>query len=907
MTESIGYATMQVIPSFKGTEASVNKLFGGVGRDAGRHIGDGLASGAQTGVGRIRQIISSGLASLGAVGVGAGILIGKTILDGLDQERLSDRLGAQLDMGERSAALGKIAGRLYGNNFGESFGEVTNAIRQSMQSGLIPAGSSDAEIENITGRALQLADVFEMDLGSSINAAAQLIRTGLAKDGVEALDLIGRAAQAGADKAGDLADSFIEYSTQFRRLGLSGAQAAGLMTQGVRAGARDADIVADSLKEFAIRSQEAMTTQTVVANTSVAAYGRLKTASKSVIDTRRNELLAEKALLDLRKSAADQLKELGEQMTDANLSERSSTLALQRARERLAALDPNASQLDREEAQLAVDQAVRGLEEQKQRVAELSATKAKADAAGVDGNEDVLNGFYGLLEAQQQRADAEKDELTAQAELRSSFGGTITTLTDMGKAYQRLGLDGTQIQKDIAAGGPRAAGALDSVLDALRAVSDPSLRNQLAVQIFGTQAEDMADAINSLDVTTAEAALGDHEKTIDDTGAAYDNARTKIDAFLRGGLEKATVFLSDKLLPVLDDLSKNEGVQKLIAGISDGARYLAANLPGWITTFTHGVEKFVEWIPQWITTFQHGWQRIREIFNNAVLWILDFWDRSGLDSVIGGTINLIVNIFKGAFEVIEGLWNTFAGLFTGDWSQMWEGIKGIFSGVWMWISDIFGRLWDGLLEILGLALDGMWLYIKDTFGGIVSFIAGIGTKLASAALGMWTWVASGVSDVTGWIFNTWNSIVDWFRSLPSRIWNAATGLFDGIKDSFKAAINWIVDTWNSIGFKLPTLDLGPLGKVGGWEVGPKYNESLQLPNFHTGGMIGTDLTGDEVVVKALKDESILRPEQVRTLAQGGATRTVILKPEFHGPVAGRDGERWVAETMQRAVERGLAS
>jgi hypothetical protein len=80
------------------------------------------------------------------------------------------------------------------------------------------------------------------------------MRTGLAKNAQDALNIVTVGFQAGDDKAGDFLDTLNEYGTQFRKLGLDGKEATGLISQGLKAGARDGDLVADALKEFSIRA-----------------------------------------------------------------------------------------------------------------------------------------------------------------------------------------------------------------------------------------------------------------------------------------------------------------------------------------------------------------------------------------------------------------------------------------------------------------------------------------------------------------------------------------------------------------------------------------------------------------------------------------------------------------------------
>ena len=107
---------------------------------------------------------------------------------------------------------------------------------------------------------LAIADIMQADIPEAARAAGQMIKTGLADNADEAFDILVAGYQNGADASQDLLDTFGEYSTHFRDLGLSGQEATALLIQGLEGGAFNADKVADSLKELTIKVKELDTT-----------------------------------------------------------------------------------------------------------------------------------------------------------------------------------------------------------------------------------------------------------------------------------------------------------------------------------------------------------------------------------------------------------------------------------------------------------------------------------------------------------------------------------------------------------------------------------------------------------------------------------------------------------------------
>jgi TP901 family phage tail tape measure protein len=106
-----------------------------------------------------------------------------------------------------------------------------------------------------------------------------------------------------------------------------------------------------------------------------------------------------------------------------------------------------------------------------------------------------------------------------------------------GEALKKIGLGHEDMARKFAEGGPAAREGLQQILNGLRGVEDPAARAQLAVALFGTQAEDMAGALASLDLSTAAQQLGGIEGAAGAADRALatmsDNTSTKIESAKR--------------------------------------------------------------------------------------------------------------------------------------------------------------------------------------------------------------------------------------------------------------------------------------------------------------------------------------------------------------------------------------
>jgi len=244
-------ATMEVDADTSGADAAFDEVrssAGAAGEDAGEDLGDGIMA----------ALLSIPIA--GAV-VGLGVAAGKALVQGLEDgmqiEVGFDRLAALTGLDQADALrLGRAAGEAYANVFGESIEANMDTARLALQLDLIDddATTHDAQvvIEGLSG----ISDVLGEDVLPVARAVAQMLRTGIAKDSKQAFDILAAGAREGVNVNEDLLDTFNEYSTQFRKLGLDGPQALGLLSQAMKGGARDSDVAADSLKEFAIRATD---------------------------------------------------------------------------------------------------------------------------------------------------------------------------------------------------------------------------------------------------------------------------------------------------------------------------------------------------------------------------------------------------------------------------------------------------------------------------------------------------------------------------------------------------------------------------------------------------------------------------------------------------------------------------
>ena len=204
---------------------------------------------------RASKTFDSIKAKAAVAGTAIGVALSTGLSGALEKSKTDALLAAQLGAGpELAATLGKASGDLYSRGVVDSVEAGNAAIKGAIQNALVPKDAGAKAIAEMGAMVSNMATILEADASQVSATVSQMLRTGMAKSAQEAFDILAAGAQNGADKAGDLLDTFNEYPTLFRNLGLSGQQAMGLISQGLQAGARDSDKVADALKEFSIRA-----------------------------------------------------------------------------------------------------------------------------------------------------------------------------------------------------------------------------------------------------------------------------------------------------------------------------------------------------------------------------------------------------------------------------------------------------------------------------------------------------------------------------------------------------------------------------------------------------------------------------------------------------------------------------
>jgi hypothetical protein len=218
--------------------------------------------------------------------------------------------------------------------------------------------------------------------------------------------------------------------------------------------------------------------------------------------------------------------------------------------------------------------------------------------------------MLGLI-SQGMQAGARNTDVAADAlkefQIRATDGSEASK-----KGFERLGFSAEEMTAKIAAGGDGAREGLAQVLDGLRAIEDPVQRNAAAVELFGTKAEDLGDALFAMDLSTAAAQFDNVAGAADrmfDTIA--DNDATRIQRAQRNievaadGIKGAFASaFSEPIGDFADFVSTNRGpVLQFFVDLANGALDFAesasdgfgAFVSGPLAEMLEGIIEIIDW------------------------------------------------------------------------------------------------------------------------------------------------------------------------------------------------------------------------------------------------------------------------------------------------------------------------
>lgn len=307
---------------------------------------------------------------------------------------------------------------------------------------------------------------------------------------------------------------------------------------------------------------------------------------------------------------------------------------------------------------------------------------------------DITDIFYETVQGLSEIENETERDIVAMDLFGKSADDLAGIIDDGGAALKALGQEAENRGIIISQEELDAANELNDTLDKLKAEILPTVA-QLGVEV-AEAIMPYLPAIKEAISNVLESLRNISPQTIMIVGAvlALTSAISPMFSMLSG------------LTSIVSTLSSSTGVLSgVLGGLSAPILAIVAAIGVLIAAFMHLWNTNEEFRNNILAT----WERIRSMFAEFADGIVqrlngmgfDFenfsevvtaiWDKlcSFLGPVFENTFDTIANMLEATLDIMMGLFDVFAGLFTGNWEQMWNGLKEIFEGVWEGISSFF--------------------------------------------------------------------------------------------------------------------------------------------------------------------------------------------------------------------------
>lgn len=167
----------------------------------------------------------------------------------------------------------------------------------------------------------------------------------------------------------------------------------------------------------------------------------------------------------------------------------------------------------------------------------------------------------------------------------------------------------------------------------------------------------------------------------------------------------------------------------------------------------------------------------------------------------------IKGVIEGGLNVIMGLVKIFTGIFTGDFSKMWEGVKQLFTGaiqfVWNFFQLMFyGRLIKGVGSLVKLftgSIQSLWTRVVDIFTRlfqsstqiISNMNKAINTTISNLVKAVFNFFRNMLTNTTGTVNNLGRNVWNLFSTMRIKVVETVKMLFNTIRTIFTSIFNTV--------------------------------------------------------------------------------------------------------------------
>lgn len=314
------------------------------------------------------------------------------------------------------------------------------------------------------------------------------------------------------------------------------------------------------------------------------------------------------------------------------------------------------------------------------------------------------------------------------------------------------------------------------------------------------------------------------------------------------GIQDIVISIANSLLNWV--MSDNfQSALNVVLGILADLFGYAQEIMAWVVTMYETylapvVDKVLDCISRIIIAIGSVWEFLKPIIDTIIDVIMNV-----LEPVIDG----LCGIIGGIIDALSGVMDFITGVFTGDWSKAWEGLKTFLGG----IIDAVASLFTGLFNTIRAIFKGAWDIIVSIWSVVSTWFNNAVIKpLANIFNGIWNTMKNGAQNAWNGIKNIFSSVATFFKNIFGNAWNGVKNIFssggrifsgikDGIFNAFRSVVNTLIAginkvvsiPFNAINGALKTVrDISFLG-IEPFKGLIKLVNVPQIPSLETGGVL----------------------------------------------------------------------
>ncbi|MEU6768626.1 phage tail tape measure protein [Streptomyces sp. NPDC046853] len=352
--------------------------------------------------------------------------------------------------------------------------------------------------------------------------------------------------------------------------------------------------------------------------------------------------------------------------------------------------------------------------------------------------------------------------------------------------FKALGLNADDMAGKFAKGGKTANGVLDLTLDKLRGIKDPVKQAQIATQLFGTQAEDLGDALFAMDPSKAAKGLGSFSGAADKVGKTIRSGPShEIQVFTRTLQQGFVDILGGYVLPAITSVAswvktslvpaisstvgwfREWGSVLLPVALAIGGVTIALTANAIATGVVIGVMSVYAAASKGIALITKGWAAAQALLN-AVMALNPFVLVAIAVVALGTALVVAYQKSESFRAIVQAAWQGIQAAAMTAWTTVIKpALDGFMTGLravgsaatWLW-TTILQPVFSGIAtagKILATAI------VVLTIGPIIAAVKVLG------AIGSWLWKAAigpafrGIGALGKWLW--FNALLPAFNAL----------------------------------------------------------------------------------------------------------------------------------------------